>query len=387
MTRRATAGLLAGGLLLALGAPATAAATYAPQVEISIPTAGGPSSPAAMVSTVTQRDGEDATRSVEARLPGTFGFNSAFSLPGCSPADERAGACPDSSRIGRLHAVSPFGEAHGTLHLTEDFRLWGRLDAYGGLVRMPFGGVMEVHPGQVVVVRFDGLPDLPVRRLSLALDGGDRTPLALPRACGEHTISLRLVSQKGEERTSGHPIVVDGCPEIPEVVSARLDHRRVRTGSGTVLRWKVADAGGTRVDLQMLRRNRWVPGGSRTIAAVPRRQALKIGPRWKNRRLARGRYRVVVTPLGPATSAATRRPCRCGSADEPGGRRSDGASRLLPVLVAQRALEHLAGGRARQLAEDHLLGGLDRPELLLARGDDLSRRRARRVRASARPRR
>lgn len=307
MSRRDLAGGLLLALLLGAALPHAVYGAYDPHVEIVVPTAGGPGSPAAMTSTLTQRDGEDATRTIEARLPGTFGFNSGFAISGCAPADERAGACPDASRIGRLEASSPFGEARGTLHLTDDFRLWGRIDAYGGLVRLAVNGVMEVLPGQVVVVRFDGLPDLPVRRLSLALDGGGRTPLALPRTCGEHVIGLRLVSQRGEERAGEHRVTVDGCPQIPEIVSARLDRSRVRAGAGTVLRWRVADARATRVELQGLRGGRWVPRGIRTVTASSRRQALRVGPRWDGRRLARGRYRVVVTPLGSDGARGHRR--------------------------------------------------------------------------------
>lgn len=269
---------------------------YAPRVELTVPAGGGPSSPAAVSSLITQHDGEDATRSVQARLPGTFGFNPAFALVGCTAQEEQAATCPESSRIGVLEADSPFGPARGTMHLTEDFRLFGVLDAYGGLVRLTVQGVMEVLPGQDVVVRFEDLPQMPSRRMRLALDGGARTPLALPRDCGTHVIRVRLVSHGGEVRDSEHPVLVAGCPRAPSVVAASV---RPGPRAGVLLRWRArGGAARTDVTLRRLVGGRWFERGT---VAVPARadgvQSLRIGPRWRGARLPAGRYRAVLVAV------------------------------------------------------------------------------------------
>lgn len=285
-------------LLAALGAAAAtpASAAYAPRVELVVPAGGGPATPAAVSSTITQADGEDATRTVEAVLPGTFGFNAAFALRGCTVEEERRRACPETSRIGRIEADSPFGSAAGSLFLTEDFRLLGTVDAYGGLVRFDAVGLLEVLPGQAILLRFDGLPDLPVRRLHLAIEGGARTPLALPRDCGEHVIAVRLRSHGGEERRSEHRVTVGGCRAVPFVEGVRPDRRRLAPGAAATVRWRVSGpVARTEVTLRRLTRGRWIDLGRRTVTG----SALRLGPRWRGRALKPGRHRVVVVAVAP----------------------------------------------------------------------------------------
>lgn len=296
MSRARRSAALACALVCTVCVP-SAYGAYAPRVELTVPAGGGPSSPAAVSSLITQQDGEDATRTVEARLPGTFGFNAAFALVGCTAQEERAAACPESSRIGVLEADSPFGPARGTMHLTEDFRLFGVLEAYGGLVRLTVHGVMEVLPGQEVVVRFENLPQVPSRRMRLALEGGGRTPLALPRDCGTHVIRVRLVSHAGEVRDSEHPVVVAGCPRAPAIaaVSVRRGPR-----SGVLVRWRArGGAARTDVTLRRLVGGRWVERGTVAVPTRPaaRMQSLRIGSRWRGARLPAGRYRAVLVAV------------------------------------------------------------------------------------------
>lgn len=282
MRRAALAVVVA--IVAAASAPAAQAA-YAPHAEMVVPTAGGPASPAAIDATITQASGEEATQLVEARLPGAFGFNSAFALVGCAPADEQARRCPDSARIGSIEADSSFGSARGPLFLTEDFRLHGVVEAYGGLFRFPVTGVLQVLPGQQIVVRFADLPAVPTTRMRLALDGGDRTPLALPRDCGRQVIALRLVSHAGTERRSEHPFTVSGCRGLPALEALRF-------GRGGVLRWRVgAGVARTDVTLLALRGGRWHERGTRHVPARAGTNRLRIAGRWRGRTLAPGRFR------------------------------------------------------------------------------------------------
>jgi len=281
-------GLLVAAVL-SLGVPATAPATYDPSVKVELPTAGGPGSPAAVSATITQATGEDSHRTIEARLPGTFGFNAGFALQGCTPADERAQRCPESSRIGRLSADSVFGPASGTLHLTEDFRLVAVIEGLGGLARISFAGIIEVLPGQEIVLRFDGLPDVSATRMTMAMDGGTRTPLALPRSCGTHMIRVRLVGRSGDERRSEHAVDVGGCrAALPKVTEPRVTRDRV-------LRWKLpSGAARTDVTLRRLAGGRWRELGTRSTRAT----TLRIGSRWGNHRLRRGRYALALVAIG-----------------------------------------------------------------------------------------
>lgn len=279
--RRAVLGAVGA---LAVASPATHAA-YAPHVDLTVPGAEGPGRPAALSTTITQAQGEEATRTVEATLPGTFGFNAAFAARGCPAADEQAGRCPASSRIGTVAADSSFGSATGPLYLTEDFRLHGVIEAYGGLFRFPVDGVMEVLPGQRIVVRFAELPPVPTTRMQLALDGGDRTPLALPRDCGRHVITVRLVSAAGTEARGEGAVAVTGCRVLPVVSGVRF--------AGGVLRWRTSAARSS-VTLLRLSAGRWHELGARAV----RGHRLSIAGRWRGRTLAAGRYRASVVAIG-----------------------------------------------------------------------------------------
>lgn len=291
-------GLLA--LAAAAAAPATAHAAYAPRVEIAL-SGTTPGGATGMRSTLLQAQGEEATRSVEATLPGAFGFNSGLTATGCPPAAEQAARCPEASRIGTLDAQSPFGSAHGSLFLTTDFRLHGVVDAYGGLFRFVVTGVMRVLPGQAIVVRFDDLPPIPTTRMSLAIDSGARSPLALPRVCGTHEVAVRLESHGGTARTSTQAVTVGGCRALtPAPLALRLDRRRIPAGGATTLRWRVRGAvSHTTVSLLHLEHGRWYDLGARRVRARPGANALRVGPRWRGRVLRTGAHRLEVATVGP----------------------------------------------------------------------------------------
>lgn len=294
MTRAMIAALLA----VLLAAPAAAvAAPYSPHVALALPTAAGPATPAAVSATITQAQGEEPTRTIEARLPGSFGFNNGFTVVGCKAAEEQTGVCPESSRIGSIEADSPFGRAAGGLYITEDFRLLGLLIA-DLLVPLKVTGVLLVEAGQQITARFDDLPQLPSTRMSVAFDGGDRTPLALPRDCGTHVIQVRLVSASGVVRESDHPVTVKGCRAIPALSSARVDRARVQLGAPVTLSWRPGRAAvRTDVTLRRLRGGLWHELGSVRVPARTGTNRLRVGPRWRGRTLAGGHYRLATVAV------------------------------------------------------------------------------------------
>src|SRR4051812_13832302 len=76
-----------------------------------------------ITSTLSQGSGESPTRRVSVRYPQQFGFNAGFSVKGCTPAQEQADACPESSRIGSTRAVTVLGTFSGPVYITDDFRV------------------------------------------------------------------------------------------------------------------------------------------------------------------------------------------------------------------------------------------------------------------------
>src|SRR5919198_516500 len=90
-----------------------------------------PASAPAIVSTLTQSQGESATRRISVRYPTAFGFNPGFSVVGCTAAQEKADACPESSRIGTTRAVTLIGSFSGPVYLSEDYRVLAYLRGLG----------------------------------------------------------------------------------------------------------------------------------------------------------------------------------------------------------------------------------------------------------------
>jgi hypothetical protein len=134
-------------------------------------------------------------------------------LQGCSDDEfglhsATADSCPDGSKIGTLQLTSPLLQSPltGTVFLASPlnqgpaaaaagqmYRLF--LEAQGSGVTVKLAGSVVPDPvtGQLVAT-FDNNPQLPFTNLHLALDGGSRAPLALPKSCGTYTTQAQLTS-------------------------------------------------------------------------------------------------------------------------------------------------------------------------------------------------
>lgn len=282
--------LLAAALLLVLAAPARA--TYAPTVQLDVPTTGGPGSPLSVTATVTQAFGEEATSSVQTIIPLQFGTNPAFAAHACT-AVEQLGTCPDSSRIGSVEAVTALGTASGPLYFLEGFRLLAVAKALGGLVSFKINGQVTITDG--IIVSLTDIPNIPSTQMKLVFEGGDRSPLALPLTCDTHSIKVRLTSHAGSTAESDHPVTVSGCGGRLTVSAPRLSRKVLAAGGSLKATWTLGGApAATRVELARTgRKSRSL--GTRSVKAPA--SELTIGPRWRGRKLKPGRYRVVLTAL------------------------------------------------------------------------------------------
>src|SRR4051794_1544694 len=90
-------------VLVGATAAAPAHAAYAPHLDVAI----DPSTqrtPSALTVTVTQAEGEDASRTFSLQIPSGFAVNVGGST--CSPSQEAAFSCPEDSRLGLAQASS-----------------------------------------------------------------------------------------------------------------------------------------------------------------------------------------------------------------------------------------------------------------------------------------
>jgi hypothetical protein len=283
-----------------LGLVACAALAAAPSVEAAYqPTFSlhmsdtRPASAPAVTATLTQAQGEEASRRLAVRYPPQFGFNPGFAVRGCEPVEERADACPESSRIGSSRAVNLLGTFSGPVYLTADFRLLSYLRGLGGAVGERFEGKLYLHPDGSVEVVFDDLPNFPATLAETSVEGGSRGILLTPRQCGRYNVTGNFTSHGGEQVTAEVPIEVSGCPGRPVVMGLRVRPRRF--SAWTTLSWRLSEpALRTSVSDQRLQRSRWRE--LRRLVGPARIGANSL--RISRRNLRAGRYRFVLRAVG-----------------------------------------------------------------------------------------
>jgi hypothetical protein len=267
-----------------------------------------PGAAAALTATITQAPGEAASQSERFRFPPQFGFNPGLRVTRCAAADERAGECPEDSRIGTATAQTMLGDFAGPVHLTTDFRLITFLRGFGGLVQQEVSGYLLLLPDGSVESVLEDLPDVPATLARVAFDGGPRSLLLTPRACGGYVIGAQFTSHDGDRVERKVPVQIAGCDSAP-----RIERASVRNG---LVSWRLSDAGAaTLVEVQRLvRAGRFVRWHrvSRTRAAAAR------GANHLTVQLRRpGRYQVVLTSL-----SARGRPVDVARLSTRGGRRA-----------------------------------------------------------------
>jgi hypothetical protein len=221
-----------------LAALAAASAAYTPIPALELSTHAPLAAPA-ITSSLTQPSGQNATRTIAAVFPHAFTYNPRFHVPGCAPADEQAGTCPEATRLGTIEVTTPFGSANGPVNLMRDLRLVAFMDAYGGLIQQRMVGTVTVHDDGAAEIVFDNLPNIPATFGRIALEGGDHGVLVNPRECGRYTVHAKLTSHQDEVVEQDLPIAITGCHREVAVRRPRF--------AGRVLRWAVSEPAVTRV--------------------------------------------------------------------------------------------------------------------------------------------
>jgi hypothetical protein len=284
-------------LACSLAAPGVAAGAYNPTLELSFDSYQAGAAPA-VTAVMRQELAEETTRTIASRFPPEVTFNPAFAVARCGPAEERARSCPAASQLGRASVVSPLGRAAGTVHLTSDFRLLALLEAVAGLVEAPIVGKIYALPDGSPEIVFDDLPNTPITEARLELDGGRRGIFLNPRDCRDYMVGARFVSRSGTVVRQDFPFEVVGCPRPPSITGAAVKPRRAVAGERLRLSWSLSEAS-LRTNVQLYRRAAgvWRSLGRRRAAGAQGANKLRIGRRWKGRRLRPGRYRVALRAI------------------------------------------------------------------------------------------
>jgi hypothetical protein len=166
------------------------------------------------------RRGNSNLRVANIQLPRYLSFNPDRLQAICSLRDARAGECSSDSLIGTVTARTPLvdGRLSGGIHAVQPRggsgppRFWVALRADG--LRFDVRGRSAVAGGRTHA-RLVGLPDIPISRLDLRFDGGDRGVLSLSaNPCARSSdrgVPAILEGQDRAVRILRVPVRATGC--------------------------------------------------------------------------------------------------------------------------------------------------------------------------------
>jgi hypothetical protein len=291
----------------AMVAPGGAAGAYAPTLAVELGSAEPGVAPS-LTSTMTQSSGESATRTARIRYSPEFGFNPAFAVVGCTPAQEQAGACPEASQIGAARAQTPLGTFAGEVHFTTDFRLVIFLRDATGLIQQKVVGTFRVLEDGSREVVLDNLPNAPSTFSQVALEGGSKGILLNPRNCGTYSVTAHFESHAGEVATSEPSVEIAGCRTGPRITAVRVRPPRFRPtdgssgkgNGGATVSWQLSE-GADRTDIALQRRTpeSWRQFKTLRGSGDAGRNELRLTGRLRGRALPPDSYRVVLRAIGP----------------------------------------------------------------------------------------
>jgi hypothetical protein len=213
------------------GASATATAPYqaercealafSPRISATLGGRGltGPKAKPALTTVIRVPPGQAATRSVSVTLPPGAGVDLARLNARCTLAQAAADACPPASRVGGVRADTSLLPVPltGDVYLSDlaGQGLPGLLVRFTTPARLDLAGTVEFTP-KGVRSTFAGVPDVPLERFELALDGGKSGALVLPTGvdlCTDPRPSIRgeFTSHSGATASHSEKVAIAGC--------------------------------------------------------------------------------------------------------------------------------------------------------------------------------
>lgn len=260
----------------------------------------------ALRAVITVPPGHAAVRRAAVTLPRQVRIALGSLATACTSSQFAAGRCPARSRLGSAVAMTSLLPAPlaGPVHLVE--RPGGGLPTLGvdlrGLIRLPLVGDIALPPSGQVTTTFAGIPDVPLERFDLVLDGGPGGALAAVESLCRGPapeIAGAFTAHSGARAPSRRVAATPGCSSRP-VAAAVLrgaGTSRPRLALRIVAARRAPDLRSVTVVLPP------------TIRGVPAATRTRVTVRAGDRRLARGvrlgTRRLTVTGLPRGTRSVT----------------------------------------------------------------------------------
>src|SRR5829696_3238039 len=185
------------------------------------------------ITTVTTQGDEQAGQSaVTVTLPPVVGPDLAQLTRACPAAQVAAGGCPATARVGRVTATTPLlaEPLTGDVLLARGAQgaLPGLAIQLGAPIPLRLAGSVELTDAGLRTT-FTGLPDVPLPRFALSLDGGPSGLFVTgPDLCALKTppvVTAAYTAQSGRQTSERQELARVGCTAAPSV-SAKLRHLR-----------------------------------------------------------------------------------------------------------------------------------------------------------------
>jgi hypothetical protein len=167
-------------------------------------------------ATITQTPGEAAQLSAAVTLPNSVSSAVSAISTLCTSGQLAASACPDAARLGTATIASPLlpTPVQGPVFaILRPGQLPGIGVEFGGVLPFVLSGSTGLSSGRLQNV-FGGLPDVPLTRFSLAINGGPHGLLEATRnLCSgpASTVDAALTGQNGAAVNVSAPVTVQGC--------------------------------------------------------------------------------------------------------------------------------------------------------------------------------
>jgi hypothetical protein len=268
-------------------------------------------SPALTAVIAPAGSGESNVSSARVTLPPAVGANLAALSRTCTKDAYAAGQCPPAARVGSARATSPLisSPVTGPVLLVDSSPLPSLVVQFGPPVPLTLIGAVGLAGNQVQNT-FEGIPDLPLSRFELTIDGGENGLLVnnvdLCELPERPVATAAITGHSGASAELSAPFEVQGCVPGPDDVagggtglpSASLS-LRYRRGLGALrARFRAAEDG------KALKRARLrLPKGF-----VARKKGFRKGLRVRAgaRRLGQGRVKLRGRVLTIAPRGGTR---------------------------------------------------------------------------------
>jgi hypothetical protein len=187
---------------------------------------------------VTQGPEQAGQAAVTVLLPQIVGADLTQLGRACPAALVTTRQCPDSARIGTVEAGTPLlaQPLTGNVYFAAKpvGQLPGLIIQLGDPIPLRLEGAVELTPTGIKTT-FTGLPDVPLSRFALNLDGGANGAFQLAAdLCttkAPPAVAATFAAQSGKQAAETKPMKVEGCTPAPKA-SARIT--RLRTGRPTV---------------------------------------------------------------------------------------------------------------------------------------------------------